>query len=319
MICDSHAHLNHGTAFDADRAAVLARARAAGVEKILNLATGPHDAPGVMASARDHEGVFAAIGIHPHEAGAARDAALASLETLADDPCVIAWGEIGLDYHYLNAPADRQREAFARQLESAARLGLPVSVHTRKAGADTVELIRKHAGEPGGVIHCFTGDWDLASAFLDLGFDLSFSGIITFASAHPLREVARRVPLDRILVETDSPFLAPAPGRGGRNEPARVVEVVHALARLHDLSPEQLARHTTENFKRRFPRMNRRRRGGRGGVLSHDEGVSRRGAFSFFSSSSRAGSKAIRLSKSWSWRRRSKSRKPSPITCRSPL
>ena len=252
MICDSHAHLNHGEAFDQDRAEVLGRARAAGVDLILNVATSPADARPTVDLARSHEGVLAAVGIHPHEAGLATDQALAALAELATEPCVVAWGEIGLDYHYMHAEREVQRGAFERQLRMAADLGLPVSVHTRKAEADTVEILSRAAGPRRGVIHCFTGDQTLADACLDLGFCLSFSGIVTFPKADPLREVARGVPEERLLVETDSPFLAPAPRRGGRNEPARVVEVLRTLAAVRGTTLEAIAICTRNNAELLF-------------------------------------------------------------------
>jgi TatD DNase family protein len=252
MICDSHAHLNHGDAYEADRDEVLERARQAGVACILNVSTSPVDAPLTVDLASREEDVLAAVGIHPHEAEQADDPALEALRRLAPRPEVVAWGEIGLDYHYMNAPRPVQREAFARQLELASELGLPVSVHSREADADTVEILRRHAGAPGGVIHCFTGDWNLATACLDLGFHLSFSGIVTFPRAEVLREVARRTPAERLLAETDSPYLAPAPGRGRRNEPARVVDVIRRLAAVREVSPEEMATSTGENFRRLF-------------------------------------------------------------------
>jgi TatD DNase family protein len=254
MICDSHAHLNHGQAFAEDRQAVLHRARRAGVTCILNVSTNPVDAPLTVELASREPDVLAAVGIHPHEAELAGDAALAGLRNLAASPSVVAWGEIGLDYHYMNAPQAAQREAFARQLEIAAALDLPVSVHTREADTETVEILRQHAGAPGGVIHCFSGDWKLARACLDLGFHLSFSGIVTFPRAGALREVARRTPADRLLAETDSPYLAPEPWRGRRNEPARVVEVIRRLAEVRGVTPAELAATTAENFRRLFPR-----------------------------------------------------------------
>jgi TatD DNase family protein len=252
MICDSHAHLNHGDAYETDRDEVLDRARQAGVARILNVATNPVDAPLAVSLARQRTGVLAAVGVHPHEAERADDAALEALRRLASGPEVVAWGEIGLDYHYMNAPRPVQRDAFARQLEIAAELGLPVSVHCREADADTVEILRRHAGTPGGVIHCFTGDWKLATACLDLGFHLSFSGIVTFPRAEVLREVARRTPTRSLLAETDSPYLAPAPWRGRRNEPARVVAVIRRLAEVRGVGSEELAASTGENFRRLF-------------------------------------------------------------------
>ena len=252
MICDSHAHLNHAGAFAADRNEVLERAREAGVDGILNVATSPADADATVELARNQAGVWAAVGLHPHEAALSSDETFASLEGLATEPRVVGWGEIGLDYHYMHATREAQRSALERQLAIAARLDLPVIVHTREADADTVEILGRAAGSRRGVIHCFTGDQKLADACLDLGFYLSFSGIVTFRNAGALREVARRVPADRLLVETDSPFLAPAPRRGGRNEPSRVVDVVRVLAEVRSCTVEEIATCTSGNFRRLF-------------------------------------------------------------------
>ena len=255
MICDSHAHLHHAEAFDADRAEVLSRARAAGVRVILDVATTPEDAAQVVALAGREPGLFAAVGIHPHEADRATPESIAGLRALAAaTPGVVGWGEIGLDYHYMHAAREVQRAAFGAQLRAAAAERLPVSVHSRSADADTIELIAAHAGPERGVIHCFSGDRALATACLDLGFHLSFSGILTFHNAAALRAVAAEVPEDRLLVETDSPFLAPAPRRGGRNEPARVVDVLATLAEVRGVAPERLAERTTANFFTLFRR-----------------------------------------------------------------
>ena len=254
MICDSHAHLHHAAAFDADRDAVLSRARAAGVGVILNVATTPEDAGPVVALAGREPDLFAAVGVHPHESEQATPEAIADLATLAAAPRVVAWGEIGLDYHYMHATRPTQRQAFIDQLRAAAAARLPVSVHSRAADADTVELIAAHAGAERGVIHCFSGDAAFATACLDLGFYLSFSGILTFRNADALRAVASGVPEDRLLVETDSPFLAPAPRRGGRNEPARVTEVLAVLAGIRGSDVERLAERTSANFFTLFRR-----------------------------------------------------------------
>ncbi len=255
MICDSHAHLNHGNAFGNDREEVLERAREAGVGCILNVATRPDDAAATVEVARQHPQVLAAVGIHPHEAVLATPAALDDLERLSADPMVVAWGEIGLDYHYINAPRDVQCAAFASQLERAAACNLPVSVHNRDSDRDLLDLITRHAGPRRGVVHCFTSDWTMATACLDAGFFLSFSGILTFPSAESLRDVARRAPAQRLLVETDSPYLAPVPHRGARNEPARVVDVLDLLAELRGVSAAEMAVITSENFRTLFGQL----------------------------------------------------------------
>lgn len=255
MICDSHAHLNHGDSYDQDLEQVLARAGEAGVNCILNVATRPDDALTTVEIARRHRQVLAAVGIHPHEAGLATETALDDLEKLAADPQVVAWGEIGLDYHYMNAPRQVQCAAFASQLERAATCDLPVSVHNRDSDADLLALLTRHAGPRRGVIHCFSSDWAMAGACLDAGFFISFSGILTFRNADSLRQVARQVPLDRLLIETDSPYLTPAPRRGGRNEPARVVDVLRVLADLRGVSEEEMATITSENFRSLFGQL----------------------------------------------------------------
>jgi TatD DNase family protein len=257
MFVDSHAHID-GEEFDADRDEVVARARAAGVRAILNVGTGdPHggNLERAVSVAERYEGVYAAVGVHPHDARLFDESAERRLAGLVrSSPRIIAWGEIGLDYHYDNSPRDVQRTVFARQLRLARDAALPVVIHSREAEAETVEILRAEwAGAPtGGVMHCFGGGWPMAEAVLELGFMISFAGTLTFKKAEDLREVARRVPLDRLLVETDCPYLSPVPFRGRRNEPARVVETARTLGELHGLSPEEMGRVTTENFARFF-------------------------------------------------------------------
>lgn len=257
MFVDSHAHID-GEEFDADRDEVVARAREAGVRAILNVGTGDPHGGGLeraVETAERYEGVYAAVGVHPHDARLYDDAAEARLAgLLKGGRKVVALGEIGLDYYYDNSPRDVQREVFARQLRLARRLELPVVVHTREADAETLEILRDvwaGAGLP-GVLHCFGGGLPLAEGALELGFYVSFAGNLTFKKAEPLREVARRLPPARLLVETDCPFLTPVPFRGRRNEPARVVETARCLAELHGLTPEELGRVTSENFARLF-------------------------------------------------------------------
>jgi TatD DNase family protein len=252
-LADSHAHVSLPGAFDADRAQVLARARAAGVARILDLATRIEDAEATIALAAAHPGVLAAVGVHPHEAAGWDDASAARLRGAAASGRLAAIGEIGLDYHYnLSAPA-AQRRALAEQLRVAAEFDLPVSVHSREAEADTLALLRdSEVGRHGGVLHCFTGSEPFARGCLELGLLLSFSGIVTFANAARLREIARAVPDDRLLVETDSPYLAPVPYRGQRNEPARVVDVARRVAELRGVPEAALVAATTANFERLF-------------------------------------------------------------------
>jgi TatD DNase family protein len=258
MFVDSHAHID-GEEFDADREEVVARARGAGVRAILNVGTGdPHG--GTLERAVDvaekFEGVYAAVGVHPHDARLYDDAAERRLHDILRRGVgrIVALGEIGLDFHYDNSPRDVQREVFARQLRLARELSLPVIIHSREADAETVEVLRAEysgAGR-GGVMHCFGGSERMAREVLELGFHISFAGNVTFKKAENLREVARTVPTERLLVETDCPFLAPVPLRGRRNEPAYVVETARLVAGLRGVEPEELGRTTSENFARLF-------------------------------------------------------------------
>jgi TatD DNase family protein len=257
MFIDSHAHID-GPEFDADRDEVIQRARDAGVSAILNVGTGdPHSGAferAVELSNR-HPDVHAALGVHPHDARLFDDKAEQLITTLIEQsPRVIAWGEIGLDFHYDNSPREVQMEVFGRQLQLAREANLPVIIHTREAEAETIEILNSHwagAGLP-GVMHCFNGSLQLAQQAMELGFYISFSGIITFKKAQDLRAVAKQVPLNKLLIETDCPFLAPVPFRGKRNEPAQVVEVARCLAGIHKLEVEDIARNTSENFGRLF-------------------------------------------------------------------
>ncbi|HEX8457184.1 MAG TPA: TatD family hydrolase [Pyrinomonadaceae bacterium] len=259
MFIDSHAHID-GAEFDADRDEVVARAREAGVVSILNVGTGdPHggDLERAVRVAESYEGVYAAVGVHPHDARLFDErAAVRVRELAASSERVIAWGEIGLDYHYDNSPRDVQREVFTRQLRMARELNLPVVIHSREADAETLEILRAEfggaEGRRGGIMHCFGGGHELAAGVLELGFMISFAGNVTFKKAEALREVARRVPLERLLVETDCPFLTPIPFRGRRNEPARVVETARAVAELHGIEASEFGQITTANFRRFF-------------------------------------------------------------------
>jgi TatD DNase family protein len=257
MFVDSHAHID-GEQFDADRDEVVARAREAGVRAILNVGTGdPHGGElerGVEV-AEQYEGVFAAVGVHPHDARLYDEAAERRLVgILKGGGRVVALGEIGLDFHYDNSPRDVQRDVFARQLRLAREVSLPVIIHSREADDETVEILRDvYAGAArGGVMHCFGGGLRMAEAVLELGFYVSFAGNVTFKKAENLREVALIVPAERILVETDCPFMAPVPLRGRRNEPAFVVETARFVASLRGAEPEELGRTTAENFSRLF-------------------------------------------------------------------
>jgi TatD DNase family protein len=257
MFVDSHAHID-GEEYDEDRAAVIERAREAGVRAILNVGTGdPHSGSleRAVLTAEQFDSVYAAVGVHPHDARLFDDKAAARLRELVGRSWrVIAWGEIGLDYHYDHSPRDVQRRVLTEQLHMARDAGLPVIIHSREADDDTVSILRDEWGQStqGGIMHCFGGSLSMAESVLELGFMISFAGNVTFKKASDLRETARSVPLDRLLVETDCPYLTPVPFRGRRNEPARVVEVARCLAELHGLETAEMGRITTGNFMRFF-------------------------------------------------------------------
>ena len=252
MLTDSHAHLDDPRFAD-DRAAVLQRAWDSGVRRILTIGngTGPDDMGCGIPFAEAYDWIYTTVGVHPHDASKVEERHFETMEHLAKHPRVLAIGETGLDYHYDNSPRDVQREVFRRQLEMAAKASLPVIIHTREADADTEHLLRA-AGPLRGVVHCFTSSRSLADAALELGFLISFSGIATFPNARDLAEIAGTIPADRLLVETDCPYLAPVPHRGKRNEPAFVMDTARFLASARGVTLDQLAFQTSENFTRLF-------------------------------------------------------------------
>jgi len=254
-LVDSHCHIDMPQ-FDADRAAVVDRARAAGVVEML--VVGGFDGEGGPRRALEIAGAFslpATAGIHPHEARLADEVVYAELAALVRGGRIVAVGEIGLDFHYDHSPRESQREAFRRQIRIAREAGLPIVVHTRKADEDTAAILEEErAAEVGGVIHCFTGGVALARRALALGFSVSFSGIVAFPRAETIQQVAREVPDDRLLVETDAPFLAPPPFRGRRNEPAFVVEVAKKVAALRGVGVETVGELCRRNYARLFRR-----------------------------------------------------------------
>jgi TatD DNase family protein len=253
---DSHAHIESED-FDGDRTAMIARAREAGVEIIVAVGNGDVSKDSHAAARRiadKYDFIYTTVGVHPHEARLLDEQMYDRLAELAAHPKVIAWGEIGLDYHYDNSPRDVQRAAFRRQLQMARERRLPAVIHTREAEEETLEILRgqwQGAGLP-GIIHCFTGTRPFAEAMVEMGFLISFSGVVTFKKAEELRETARMLPADKILIETDAPFLAPIPYRGRRNEPAYVVETARVIGELRGLSGEEVGRITSANFKRLF-------------------------------------------------------------------
>ena len=257
-IADSHCHLDPGY-FPEGADPIVERAALAGVVGFVVIGVGRDLGPArdaVALARRAEDRVCASVGIHPHDAATWSEGVHEELRELARGPEVVAIGEIGLDYHYDHSPRDVQRDVFARLIGLARELRKPIVVHTRAAAEDTLALLeREGARDVGGVIHCFSEDWPFAMRALDLGFDLSFSGIVTFKSAHSVHDVAARAPVDRILVETDSPYLAPVPLRGKRCEPAHIVHTARRVAELRGTSVEDLCRATLSNTQRRFAKV----------------------------------------------------------------
>ena len=259
MFIDSHAHLDVPQ-YDADRAEVIARAREAGVDLFLEIC-GSEIAKGSLdvglELAERYPFIYAAMGVHPHEASLYGPVLEQKLLQMSAHPKVIGWGEIGLDFYYDHSPREIQRQVFSRQLELALERRLPVIIHTRDAEDETISVLQESwvgggGREIGGIIHCFTGTQRLAEAALQLGFHISFSGVISFKNAEDLRQVARSVPMERVLIETDCPYLAPVPHRGRRNEPAFVTATAAKLAEIKGVTVEEIARITSDNFKRLF-------------------------------------------------------------------
>jgi TatD DNase family protein len=264
---DSHAHLD-SPRYDEDRDALLARAYDAGVRAVLSIGIG--EGPDTMHQALDlarqyaatpnMPKIYASAGVHPHEAQQAGEAAYAKLDHLLQQPEVLACGEIGLDYFYDHSPRDIQKAAFSRQMEIAAGRKKPIIIHCRpsenatNAWDDTLAILEQEwkPSGLGGILHCFTGEWDHARRAMDLGFLISFAGNVTFPKAQPIRDALAQVPLDRMLIETDAPFLAPVPNRGKRNEPAWVAQVAAKVGEVHGIAAEDVAFGTTKNFHRFF-------------------------------------------------------------------
>jgi TatD DNase family protein len=267
VFIDSHAHLE-GKRYDADRDEVLARAKQNGIEAYLAIGNGdgPDTADCGIRLAEKYDGkpeyprIWASVGIHPHEASLANEAADSQMLQWARHPRVVAWGEIGLDYFYAHSPREIQKTVFVQQMELAKAANLPIIIHCRpsdnseNAWDDCLSLIAEHWSSTGlsGILHCFTGSIDHARRVLDMGFMISFAGNITFPKAQPIRDAAQMVPLDRMLIETDSPYLAPIPHRGQRNEPAFVKEVARQIGELRRLPAEEIGSRTTQNFYKFF-------------------------------------------------------------------
>jgi len=252
---DSHAHLDDHD-FDADRTAVIERARAAGLHYLLTVGggTGPDNLEAPVALAERHDWIYATVGIHPHDASHFAEHHAERIRQLAQHTKVLAIGEIGLDYYRDHSPREIQKRVLIRQLELAREAGLPVVIHCRDAWPDLTEIVQVHwkSSGLGGILHCFSGTRRDALKFLDWGFQVSFAGNVTYKKAENLREAAREIPLDRLLTETDCPYLAPVPYRGKRNEPAFVVEVARTLAAIRNLRAEEFGEIGVRNFERFF-------------------------------------------------------------------
>jgi TatD DNase family protein len=253
-LIDSHAHIQ-GKEYSGEAEEVIRRAGEAGVEQIV-VVGGAGDMSSnteAVSLAESYPNLYATIGMHPHDAKDVSEEELGKLKKLAAHPKVIAVGETGLDYYYNHSPHEVQRQVFAHFIQLAVEIGLPLVVHERDAARETAEMIRNEgSGRVRGVIHCFTGNYEAARNYLDLGFYLSFSGIVTFKNADLLRDVVRRVPLDRMFIETDSPYLTPVPYRGKRNEPAYVRLVAETVAQVKGLTLKDVARVTTKNVRELF-------------------------------------------------------------------
>ena len=251
MLADSHAHIDDER-FDADREEVVARALAAGVSLIVNIGADMASSARSVALAEKYPGIYAAVGMHPHDSREMHEVDYRQLEQWTTHPKVVAIGEIGLDYHYDLSPRPVQKDVFLRQLDLARKTGKPFIIHEREAHADMLDIIRHAASGLNGVFHCFSGSVETAREYLKMGFYISVAGPVTFPKSVKTKEVAKAVPLDRLLVETDSPYLTPQPFRGKRNESAHVRLVAEEIANLRDISLAELAEATTANVRRLF-------------------------------------------------------------------
>jgi TatD DNase family protein len=258
MLIDSHCHLDY-PALVKDREGVVTRARSAGIARMVNIGTTRREFPQVRATAEMFPDVYCSVGVHPHHvADEGEDITTDDLVKLASHPKVVGIGETGIDYYYKDGPRDMQHESFRRHIRAGIATGLPIIVHSRDAEEDTVKILREEGTsgkKPIGVMHCFSSRRPLADGALELGFYISLSGILTFKKSQELRDIVKDVPLDRLLVETDSPFLAPEPYRGKVCEPAYVVNTARVLAEVKGVAPEEIEKQTTENFFRLFSKV----------------------------------------------------------------
>jgi TatD DNase family protein len=258
MLVDSHCHLDFPD-FAAELNEVVARARAAGIGRMVSISTRVRKHPQVLAIAEKYADVFCSVGTHPHYAHEELDIDAPALVNIAQHPKVVAIGEAGLDYHYDNSPRDAQEQGFRAHIAAARETGLPLVIHAREADDDVARILKEETGKGAfpAVLHCFTGGRDLAFAAVELGHYVSFTGILTFKNSQNLRDIAAALPAERVLVETDAPYLAPLPYRGKRNEPSYVVETAKTLAQTRGVTPDEIARQTTENFYRLFNKVPR--------------------------------------------------------------
>jgi len=250
MLVDSHAHLEMKE-FDPDRKEVIERARLAGVDCIVTVGTNLGLSRKALSIARQYENIYATVGVHPHDVARADDKSFDELKALAEDPKVVAYGEIGLDYFRNISPREKQIEMFAKQLELANELNLPVIIHDRDAHEQTLRMV-KASGVRLGVFHCFSGDWAMARQCIDLGFYISVPGVVTFDKSKVLHEVVRQAPLDSILLETDCPYLTPVPHRGKRNEPSFIIHTAKKVAEIKGLTWEDVAQTAAVNTRKLF-------------------------------------------------------------------
>jgi TatD DNase family protein len=258
MLVDSHCHLDFPD-FAPEIDAVIERARAAGIGRIVSISTRVRKHAQILAIAEKYPDVFCSVGTHPHNAHEELDIDAAQLVALTRHPKVVALGEAGLDYHYDKSPRDAQEQGFRQHIEAARQTGLPLVIHARQADDDMARILAEETekGAFPAVLHCYTGGRDLAFKAIELGLSIGFTGILTFKNGQDLRDIAKDLPADRILVETDAPYLAPLPYRGKRNEPAYVVETAKMLAQVRGVPPDEIARQTTENFFRLFSKVPR--------------------------------------------------------------
>jgi TatD DNase family protein len=256
MLVDSHCHLDFPD-FTPERDAVVARAREAGLGRMLTISTRVKRQADIIEIVEKYDDVFGTVGTHPHHVDEEMDVGAADLIAAAKHPKIVAFGEAGLDYHYDTGPRENQAKSFRQHIAASRESGLPLVIHSRDCAADMAAILREEAGKGAftAVLHCFTGGRDLAFAAVDLGHYIGFTGILTFKNSAALREIAKALPADRILIETDSPYLAPVPYRGKRCEPAYVIETAKVLADIRGVSFEQIARQTTENFFRLFSKV----------------------------------------------------------------